>query len=141
MKSIHKKYVANPASANSNIAVMPLAWESSLDDIIEMDELFSSIMRNTQSFSKVFANKQIHFDKFEQINVDVQNLNVKGQTFSWANALSLLIDDGDPTRKKRSMLLDNKFKSILIVINRQKSVMHILLFGEKRELHKDNDDY
>jgi hypothetical protein len=120
---------------------MPLAWESSLDDIIEMDELFSSIMRNTQSFSKVFANKQIHFDKFEQINVDVQNLNVKGQTFSWANALSLLIDDGDPTRKKRSMLLDNKFKSILIVINRQKSVMHILLFGEKRELHKDNDDY
>jgi len=46
LKSIHKKYVANPASANSNIAVMPLAWESSLDDIIEMDELFSSILRN-----------------------------------------------------------------------------------------------
>tara|TARA_B110000285_G_C14864677_1_gene486253 strand:+ start:313 stop:714 length:402 start_codon:yes stop_codon:yes gene_type:complete len=78
LKSHHKKFMSNPASANSNVAMMPLAWEVSLSDMIEMDELFTNLLKNPQSFDSMLNSKQIFFDKREQFQVDVRNLGVKG---------------------------------------------------------------
>ena len=63
LKSNHKTFMSNPASANSNVAMNPLAWESDLSDMIEMDELFTNLLRNNESFEKMLQSKSIFFDK------------------------------------------------------------------------------
>jgi len=51
--------------------------------------------------------------------------------FTFETICKLLIDDGDALwRKKRNTLLDQKMKSILMVVNRKSNIMFIILFGE-----------
>lgn len=108
---------------------MPLAWETDLNDMIEMDELFTNLLRRPESFEKMLQSKSIFFDKREQLQISVRNPNVKGQSFGFANVLDIMIGDGDPERKHRSFLLDTQFKSVIMFIDDKKSILHVLLFG------------
>ena len=65
----HNSFHKTQASKSSNIVIQPLHWESSLNHLIDEEDLFV-LLENTAEFSEFLRQDGRIFDKLEILKVD-----------------------------------------------------------------------
>ena len=65
----HKAFYKTPKSKNSNIVVQPLHWESSLNHLVDEEDIFL-LLENAAEFSEYLKSDKLTFEKLEIIKLD-----------------------------------------------------------------------
>jgi hypothetical protein len=109
----------------------PVRWETSLNHIIEEEELFE-LLESQSDFMEYIAQNNLKFKSLKMLTIDYSEEFEKGRMFTFESIVKMFIDDTDPVwHKQRSSLLEPNLRSIMILIDRQQKVMYLILFGEK----------
>ena len=85
------------------------------------------LLSKPDDFIQYLVNQGIPSDKAQILKVDHHGSK---KMFTFEAAIKMFIDDGDPERRfQRTNLLDSKFESISIFIDRRLNACYIVLLG------------